>query len=501
MAAAAAAPPAGDSNPPPPEPQNTDLFLIPHQSPNNPPPADFTISQLIRSNNDSNPNPSLLPPLSPLTSYLGKRKKSKPVRYGDFDDVVEKPTPLSERNAEGQDSSSKSLSSPKGSSATKNAKPKPPALVKAEEIQSNLGPEHPNYSKMVRGQSDTGYWMGFPQWFGKLNLPKTDSEMEIEDENGEIYSVKYIADKCALSAGWKKFAVGHNLLEGDAIVFSLIESHKFKVYIVRANDLKDADDVIARLNSEAHTVLMIPETNTPSPETKRGKRSVTMVRKKHKSLTPASQIIGNIEPSGNNSEELGSEVLEGFRPSEPDLPLQDLESFKDFHITVKGVCIDSELPEDVRMSYFRLCMDRKELLHDNLPDNLYHKLVAGMIGETVNIANKIKNCKLTTTKEEFGVWDNSLKSFASLGMKVGFLTDKIAKLSKLVSEFGSRSDVETYVEAKKEHERVEGEIKRFEDELKKLKEASRKTRDIVNGLKKKVKRFEVKFEEEVNVPW
>lgn len=70
---------------------------------------------------------------------------------------------------------------------------------------------------------------GFPLWFGKLHLPKTDCEMAVEDENGEIHHLKYNAEKTGLSAGWKKFAVGHNLLEGDVLVFHLVESHKFKV--------------------------------------------------------------------------------------------------------------------------------------------------------------------------------------------------------------------------------------------------------------------------------
>lgn len=70
---------------------------------------------------------------------------------------------------------------------------------------------------------------GFPQWFGKMFLPKADSEMEIEDEKGEIHVIRCNADKSRLSAGWKKFAAGHNLVEGDALVFHLVQPFKFKV--------------------------------------------------------------------------------------------------------------------------------------------------------------------------------------------------------------------------------------------------------------------------------
>lgn len=161
---------------------------------------------------------------------------------------------------------------------------------------------------------------------------------------------------------------------------------------------------------------------------------------------------------------------------------------------VKGQCIDSELPEDVKMSYYNLCNSRKELLHDCLPEDLYDKLVVGMIGETVKIANKIKKCKVTVTKEEFGVWDNSLKSFEFLGMKVGFLRERICRLSRFVLEAESRFDFEKYNEAKIEK-------KRIEDEIVGLKERCGELDVIVGGLKEKVGRHEVKFQEEVNAPW
>ncbi|KAJ0494877.1 putative transcription factor B3-Domain family [Helianthus annuus] len=474
--------------------QNSDHHLI-HPDDN------FTISQLIRSKHSDPISP---PPPSPLTSSLGKRKKSKPVRYGNF--TSDKKNSPSVRDAAAQDSSTKSPSSQKGSSATKHANSKsksPPAMTKAGEVQLSLGTEHPSCIKMVKGLTDTAYWMGFPLWFGKLFLPKVDSEMVIEDEYGEIHHVKYNAEKSGMSAGWKKFAAGHNLLDGDVLVFHLVEPYKFKVYIVRANDLKKADETIARLNLEARTAQTTTETDTPSPTTKKTKHekplSLTIVRKKNK---PSTQVISpNMEQSGNNSEEIGSEVLEGSRPSKPDLSFQELEAFKDFHIMVKGVCIDSELPDDVRMNYFKLCMDRKEFLHDCLPDNFYHKLVAGMIGETVNIANDIKNCKLTTTKEEFDSWDNSLKSFSLLGMKVGFLRDRISTLSRLAFESENRLDIEMYMEAKEEEKRVDDEIKRLSEELKKLKDSSRKVKGIVDVLKQKTGRHEARFQEAINAPW
>ncbi|MFS7962765.1 putative transcription factor B3-Domain family [Helianthus anomalus] len=61
-----------------------------------------------------------------------------------------------------------------------------------------------------------------------------------------------------MSAGWNKFAAGHSLLDGNVLVFHLVEPYIFKVYIVRENDLKREDETIARLNLEVHT----EQTNT-----------------------------------------------------------------------------------------------------------------------------------------------------------------------------------------------------------------------------------------------
>ncbi|KAJ9564198.1 hypothetical protein OSB04_000164 [Centaurea solstitialis] len=140
---------------------------------------------------------------------------------------------------------------------------------------------------------------------------------------------------------------------------------------------------------------------------------------------------------------------------------------------------------------------RKEILHDSLPDSLYYKLVAGMIGETVNIANEIKDLKITTTKEEFEVWDNSLKSFELLGMKVGFLRDRIRLLARIVFESEGRVDIEKYTEAKNEQKRIEDEIKKVTERLVELNESGRKMEGVVDGLKQKVARLEMEIQKEL----
>nr|XP_043607284.1 B3 domain-containing protein Os01g0234100-like [Erigeron canadensis] len=464
---------------------------------------DFSISQLNQSNTTTpfNPNPNFTP-------LLGKRRKSKPIRYYNPEIVLDTKTSKTVNGA--LDSTSNGLSSPKGSSSRKNVKSpieSSPAMIRAQEVRSSLGTEHPSCIKlMVKAHLDSttgGYWMGFSHQWARMYLSKTDREMLIEDEDGEIYQIKYNSDKSGLSAGWRKFATGHNLLEGDALVFHLVDPFKFKVYIIRANDLNEVDGALGLLNLEART----PQSDTPTPTTKKSKRPkevpIDMVRKKNKLSTPPSQIIINpMEQSGNDSEEVGSEVLEGSRPSKPDLSFPELNSFKDFHIMVNGVCIDSELPDDVRMNYYELCNVRKEILHDSLSGkNTYPKLVAGMIGEIVNIANEIKNCKITTTKEELEAWDTSMKSFSLLGMKVEFLRDRIRAILRLMFESEGALGIQKYMEAKIAHKRVEDEITSVTEKLVELEESSRQLQGIMDGLQHEAGIHEVKFLELVHAPW
>lgn len=70
---------------------------------------------------------------------------------------------------------------------------------------------------------------GLPGPFCKIHLPGNDIEVIIEDENGEEFPIKYIANKTGLSAGWRKFVAGNKLVEGDVLIFQLIGPCRFKV--------------------------------------------------------------------------------------------------------------------------------------------------------------------------------------------------------------------------------------------------------------------------------
>ncbi|PWA48145.1 B3 DNA binding domain-containing protein [Artemisia annua] len=250
------------------------------------------------------------------------------------------------------------------------------AVKEAKVFQSSLGSEFPScYKMMLRSHVTSGFLMDLPKDFYESHLRKVlpedlpnDVHFVLEDENRGQWRVRYFPYKFRISAGWKKFVREHNLVEGDVLIFQLVEPTKFKVvYIIKANNGKEVDGSLSLMNVEAQAEQMGLVASTSEPK-----------RREH----PESLFL--------------TVIIYG------------------------GLCIDNELSEDLRSSYYRLCFQKKQFLHDGLPEGLCPKLVAVMIGETVSIAAKIKNTKLTTAKEELETWDSILKAFELLGMKVGF---------------------------------------------------------------------------------
>ncbi|KAJ0754159.1 putative transcription factor B3-Domain family [Helianthus annuus] len=471
------------------------LAIVEWKPPNLPEPF-VTIAQLP---------PSKTSPLAPLTpsselSGIRKRKRLKPEKL-EFSSIYVEKKRSSSKDKAVHDLSRRRLRLGK-ENATKGSKAPvkiSQAMIRAREVQSTLGNEHPTFVKTMLGSHVTRcFWMGLPFRFGRSFLPKQDSLMVIEDENGDQSNCKLIAYRYGLSAGWREFAVRRKLREGDVLIFQLVESCKFKVYIVRANDLKEVDGAVSDITHNAHEEHMTTATINRYTKSKGRKCSspsslpLTKVKKQHKRCKPPTQTVShNMDHSAADSQ-----VQEGS--PKPNLSLKELKTFKDFHIMVDKQCIDSELSEEIRINYFKLCIGRNEILHAGVREGLFYKLVAGVIGETVNIANMIRNCKLTTRKEEFDVWDSSLKSFELIGMKVGFLRDRIRALANLAFE---SEDAKRYVEAKEERSRNANEIKVLLAKLVKLYESNKKINGVVDGLKEKAERYEIEFQKKVDAPW
>nr|GMC59576.1 B3 domain-containing protein Os01g0234100-like [Ipomoea batatas] len=131
---------------------------------------------------------------------------------------------------------------------------KSPTLIRAEEVQSSLGQEYPTFLKLlVRSHVGSCFWMGLPVPFCKKYLSRKDTTVVVENESGEEFEIKYIAEKTGLSAGWRKFVAAHKLVEGDVLIFQLTGPDRFKVYVIRTNDLTDVDGALSLLNLEVLT--------------------------------------------------------------------------------------------------------------------------------------------------------------------------------------------------------------------------------------------------------
>ncbi|KAL6203584.1 hypothetical protein ACLB2K_027284 [Fragaria x ananassa] len=103
------------------------------------------------------------------------------------------------------------------------------AFKAAERLQESLQSGNPSFVKsMVRSHVYSCFWLGLPSKFCEDHLPKSsDSDLVLEDEDGNECDAKYLSKRTGLSGGWRGFALEHKLDDGDALVFELVEPTKF----------------------------------------------------------------------------------------------------------------------------------------------------------------------------------------------------------------------------------------------------------------------------------
>nr|GMD89010.1 B3 domain-containing protein At5g42700-like [Ipomoea batatas] len=92
---------------------------------------------------------------------------------------------------------------------------------------------------MLPSHVSGGFWLGLPSYFCRRNLPARDETVTLIDESGAEWPTVYLARKAGLSGGWKKFAVDHDLVDGDALVFQLIKRAVFKVMMANRIHVHD----------------------------------------------------------------------------------------------------------------------------------------------------------------------------------------------------------------------------------------------------------------------
>ncbi|XP_004240808.1 B3 domain-containing protein Os01g0234100-like [Solanum lycopersicum] len=380
------------------------------------------------------------------------------------------------------------------------------AMLRAAEVQANLPCQFPSFVKyMLPSHVSGGFWLGFPKRFCDCHLPKHDAIVVLVDENDEESPTKYLIDKNGLSGGWRGFSIAHNLLEGDVLVFQLIQPSKFKVYIVRENCLTEIDGAITLLNLDfrARPIKSDHDEEIKIFEAKEEKYLEPPVldinqddKIEEPMLLPNSDHDPIADQCGNDSDN-GSDVLEGIRFSESRVEFKDVKDYSGFNIIVDGLTIDSEVPAlHIRTKYYDLCRAQNSFLHDHLLAGLNVKLAAGMITETVNIADAIRACESWTPREYLDTWDNTLKGFECLGMNVGFLRARISKLDSLSSE---SKDV---LESKKvELAEAKEEMRIIEEKVLKVKQVMKNVESEIEALTKKDANFELKFKALAASPW
>lgn len=202
----------------------------------------------------------------------------------------------------------------------------------------------------------------------------------------------------------------------------------------------------------------------------------------------------------NDSEETGSEVLEGSKSFKSVVQFKDI-SFNNFNILVDGLLIDSDLPEDTRAKYYELCCSQNAFLHEKIVDGLNCRLIAGIISETVKIADTLRACNLNTSRVEFTNWARTLNAFEVMGMNVGFLQARLDHLVSLAFDSEGAMYSRRYMEVKIERAHAEDQMREIEDKLIELKSTSERMDADIETLKEAVDNHVLRFQEEVLAPW
>ncbi|XVE66863.1 hypothetical protein DITRI_Ditri08aG0114200 [Diplodiscus trichospermus] len=385
-----------------------------------------------------------------------------------------------------------------------------PDNTNPQEVQANLAARFPSCMKtMVRSNVRHGFWLHLPMPFCKLHMPKNDTTFILEDESGEEYKTTYIAERTALSAGWEAFSADHKLVEGDVLVLHLVSSSKFKVYIVRAFKSNKVDGGFGSLNVDVHAkpIRSIHMKRRKRTSNKKAKcLEILPVNIPHDSVENNSLMILDI-----NNESLEDKHDSDYKDPSPGyfdsirclasiVDFKEIKSIDSFTIIVNGSRIDSELSEYHRTKYYELCCSQNSFLHDHILKSISNKLAAEIITQTISIAEAIKACKLSTSQEDYVLWDKTLQGFELLGMNFGFLRARLNRLMTLALELQEAMESERY-RVSLEQDHMKEEKKSLEQKLVKLKETMHRLDSEIETLKPNAEKHELMFHEEVNAAW
>ncbi|KAL8209223.1 hypothetical protein R6Q57_008635 [Mikania cordata] len=377
---------------------------------------------------------------------------------------------------------------------TPDSKAKSAAIERANEVQASLPFESPSFVKpMLPSHVTGGFWLGLPKKFCLAHLPKHDETVVLLNENGREYNTKYLVDKTGLSGGWRGFSIAHKLVEGDALVFHLIDQWKFKVYIIRVNGANEIDGALALLD------LVPCDTNIYQHQIKNGSKILQKVDNMDIDLhkeNSQENILAASDQSEDDNDYANSPVYEGLRFSQSVLEFNEIKCIDDFSIVVDNLVIDSEIPKHFQIKYYDLCHSQKAYLHENLLKGLNVNLAVGIILETITIADAIRACKTDIARDDLDTWDRTLKGFEEVGMNVSFLRARIHKLVGLLFESNKLLEAKQIEQLKAEDEMII-----ICKKLNGLKDVIKNLDVEIETLKLKGKNLDLVFCKEANAPW
>uniref|UniRef100_A0A2C9UX33 TF-B3 domain-containing protein n=2 Tax=Manihot esculenta TaxID=3983 RepID=A0A2C9UX33_MANES len=355
---------------------------------------------------------------------------------------------------------------------------------------------------MLPSHVSGGFWLGLNKQFCDEHMPKQDTMIVLENESGMNYQAKYLVKKVGLSGGWRGFSIAHELLEGDVLVFQLVRPTKFKVYIVRVNGLEEVDGALGLLKLDSCIKQRSPENLSTATEAIEYQETEPHLmcnpdlnNQKYVNMANGANYGHLSDHSENEREDLGFDVLDGIRLSESAVDFNQVKSFDDFDIIINGLVINPELSRHLQSKYYDLCCSQRSFLHEQLLGGLNCKLAAGVIAETINIADAIRASKLTNPLESFATWKRTLKAFQTLGMNINFLLDRLDQLTSLAAK--SRR----HKEARIERVNAEEELRTLETKLLEIKETSSRLDIEIQQLEAKSENYELKFREVAEAPW
>ncbi|RLN25292.1 hypothetical protein C2845_PM07G40080 [Panicum miliaceum] len=363
------------------------------------------------------------------------------------------------------------------------------AMDRAEEVQAKLPAEHPSFVKrMLQSHVVRGFWLGLPTYFCNKHLPKQDTGIVLEDENGQDHQTLYLGAKQGLSAGWRGFAVKHDIKQYN---FNSIPMLVVQVYIIRANEFTTADGAISLLNLEVHTKAKL---------SKKGCFDDAKSREAEKT-SPVDDNVAVLQSDDTNNGVV-SEAIDGLRISDSDMDFGDVMSFSNFNIVVDSLVIDCKFHDHLRRTYYELCCSQKSFLHKNLLKQLNLTLVVGVIMETISIAEGIRACKAqASSREDLVIWKKTLESFELLGMNVAFLLKRINDLLGLPAGPRDLSECQKYKELKSERAHAGEKLKALELMLSNVKGVLQKMDAKMEEMESSVKRSGLTLQQLATAPW